>query len=166
MPELSLIRTGTIQVTEPEAQTAQFIELTADIAAAYVSNNTVAASELPSLIKGIFGALANADGPAPAEPQQPAVSVKKSLTPDYLICLEDGRRFKSLRRHLRAKFGLTPEAYRAKWGLPKDYPMVAPAYSEARSNLAKRYGLGQGGRAAAALRTRSNAVETARRPKA
>ncbi|HXQ47053.1 MAG TPA: MucR family transcriptional regulator, partial [Caulobacteraceae bacterium] len=82
----------------------------------------------------------------PAEPPRPAVSIKKSITPDYLICLEDGRRFKSLKRHLRSKYGLSAEAYRAKWGLPKDYPMVAPAYSAARSILAKKIGLGQGAR--------------------
>jgi predicted transcriptional regulator len=139
-----LIRTGTIQVAEPEAQNAQFIELTADIASAYVSNNTLTAGELPSLIKGIFGALTGGLAPEPTEPQEPAVAIKKSITPNYLICLEDGRHFKSLKRHLSSEYGLSPEAYRAKWGLPKDYPMVAPAYSAARSILAKRYGLGQG----------------------
>jgi predicted transcriptional regulator len=145
MPELSLFRTGTIQVAEP-AQKAQLVELTADIASAYVSNNAVAAGELPSLVKAIFGALTSACGPAHAttEAQQPAVPIKKSITAERLICLEDGLGFKSLKRHLSSKYGLSPQDYRAKWGLPKDYPMVAPAYSASRSSLAKRYGLGQG----------------------
>jgi predicted transcriptional regulator len=138
-------------VAETEAQKPQFIELTADIASAYVSKNTVAVGELPSLIKGIFGALTLAGGlaPEPAAPQQPAVPIKKSITPDYLICLEDGRQFKSLKRHLRVHHGMSPEEYRAKWGLPETYSVVAPGYSAARSNLAKRMGLGQGGRGAA-----------------
>jgi len=147
-PGLQSIPERTIQVAEAEAQKAQFIELTADIASAYVSNNAVAAGELPSLIKGIFGALTGTGDPAnePTEPQNPAVPIRKSITPDYLICLDDGRRFKSLKRHLRTKYGLSPDDYRAKWGLPKDYPMVAPTYSAARSSLAKQLGLGQGGR--------------------
>jgi predicted transcriptional regulator len=135
-------------VAETEDGKASSIELTADIASAYVSSNKVAASELPGLIAAIFGALTGAGAQEPAEPQQPAVSIKKSVTPDYLICLEDGRRFKSLKRHLSSKYGLSAEAYRAKWGLAKDYPMVAPAYSAARSSLAKEFGLGQGGRLA------------------
>jgi predicted transcriptional regulator len=127
------------------------IELTADIAAAYVENNTVAASELPALINSIHQALANIETPtAPSEPvKTPAVSIKKSIGDDFLICLEDGRKFKSLKRHLRTKYNLSPEEYRAKWGLPKDYPMVAPSYAKARSDLAKQMGLGQGGRKAA-----------------
>jgi predicted transcriptional regulator len=135
----------------PENQSASLIELTANIASSYVGNNRVIASDLPDLISGIFGALARVDSPLEqaAEPQSPAVSIKKSITDDYLICLEDGRRFKSLKRHLRTKYGLSPEVYRAKWGLAKDYPMVAPAYAAARSNLAKQMGLGQAGRQAA-----------------
>ena len=127
---------------------AGLIELTADIVSAYVGNNTVATSDLPSLIRSIHSALGGVGTPvvAPAEPQMPAVSVKKSLTDDFLICLEDGRKFKSLKRHLRTKYNMSPEDYRAKWGLPKTYPMVAPAYAAARSNLAKQMGLGQGGR--------------------
>jgi predicted transcriptional regulator len=130
---------------------SELIELTADIASAYVENNTVAASELPSLINSIHQALANIGAPAVvAEPARtPAVSIKKSIGDDYLICLEDGRKFKSLKRHLRTKYNLSPDDYRAKWGLPKDYPMVAPAYAAARSQLAKQMGLGQGGRQAA-----------------
>ena len=121
------------------------IELTAEIASAYVANNNVPAPELPNLIKTIFSALTGAESPAPpvvAEPLVPAISIKKSVTDDYVICLEDGRRFKSLKRHLRAKYNLSPEEYRAKWGLPKDYPMVAPEYAKKRSNLAKAIGLG------------------------
>jgi predicted transcriptional regulator len=132
-------------VTETEGGNASSIELTADIASAYVSNNVVAASDLPGLITAIFGALTSVGAEEPAEPQQPAVPIKKSIIPDYLICLEDGRRFKSLKRHLSSKYGLSAEAYRAKWALPKDYPMVAPAYSAARSALARQFGLGQGG---------------------
>jgi predicted transcriptional regulator len=106
-------------------------------------------ADLPALIKQVHSALATVGAPAvePAPaPKEPAVPVKKSITADYLICLEDGRKFKSLKRHLRTKYDMTPEDYRAKWGLPKDYPMVAPNYAEARSNLAKQMGLGQGGR--------------------
>jgi predicted transcriptional regulator len=122
-----------------------------DIVSAYVGNNSVPAAELPALISSIHGALLGLNGPEeakPAEPQAPAVSIKKSIAPDYIICLEDGRKFKSLKRHLRTKYNMTPEEYRTKWNLPKDYPMVAPAYAEARSQLAKQMGLGQGGRQA------------------
>ena len=125
------------------------LSLTADIAAAYVSNNTVAASEVPTVIQTIYralGTLGKSDlQPAP-EARKPAVPVKKSITPEHLVCLEDGRKFKSLKRHLRTKYNMSPEDYRAKWGLPKDYPMVAPNYAKARSELAKQMGLGQGGR--------------------
>jgi predicted transcriptional regulator len=131
-----------------DSQRSELIALTADIASAYVENNTVAAADLPALINSIHQALANIDTPAPApeQPKTPAVSIKKSIGDDYLICLEDGRKFKSLKRHLRSKYNLSPEEYRSKWGLPKDYPMVAPSYAKARSDLAKQMGLGQGGR--------------------
>jgi len=125
------------------------IGLTADIVAAYVGNNSVSANDLGALISSVHSTLngVSAGTSAPAsEPQAPAVSVRKSLTPDFLICLEDGRKFKSLKRHLRTKYDLSPEQYRAKWGLPKDYPMVAPNYAAARSALAVASGLGQGGR--------------------
>ena len=127
---------------------AGLIELTADIVSAYVGNNSVATSDLPGLIRSIHAALGGVGAPVekPAEPQMPAVSIKKSLSDDFLICLEDGRKFKSLKRHLRTKYNMSPEDYRAKWGLPKSYPMVAPAYAAARSELAKKMGLGQGGR--------------------
>jgi MucR family transcriptional regulator, transcriptional regulator of exopolysaccharide biosynthesis len=125
------------------------LELTANIAAAYVGNNTVAQADLPELIANIYRSLASApqggqDGkPASGSELKPAVAVRKSITPDYLICLEDGKKFKSLKRHLRTHYDLSPEQYREKWGLPVDYPMVAPNYAEARSSLAKKIGLGQ-----------------------
>jgi len=128
---------------------AQLVELTADIAAAYLSANTVPAAELPSLIQTIHAALSGVTSGAPApagEPQKPAINVKKSITPDFLISLEDGKKYKSLKRHLRTKYNMTPDDYRSKWGLPKDYPMVAPNYAAARSEMARSMGLGQGGR--------------------
>ena len=131
---------------------SELIEMTADIVSAYVGANTVSASDLPSLIQSVHKALSGVStGVETVEvaPKEPAVSIKKSITPDFLICLEDGRKFKSLKRHLRTKYNLSPEEYRAKWGLAKDYPMVAPSYAAARSNLAKQMGLGQGGRQAA-----------------
>ena len=125
---------------------SNFIELTAEIVSAYVSNNPVPASDMPSLINQVHGALQRISG-APSdtqpEPLKPAVSIKKSITPDYIICLEDGKKFKSLKRHLRTQYNMTPEQYREKWGLPPDYPMVAPNYAAARSQLAKQMGLGQ-----------------------
>jgi predicted transcriptional regulator len=123
-----------------------FIELTAEIVSAYVSNNTVPAAEIPSLINQVYSALARVSGGAgdvSSEPLKPAVSVKKSITPEHIICLEDGKKFKSLKRHLRTQYNMTPEQYREKWGLSPDYPMVAPNYAAARSQLAKQMGLGQ-----------------------
>ena len=132
---------------------SELIDMTAGIVSAYVGGNSVHASDVPALISLVHRSLAALAGDA-AEPEasasrEPAVPVKRSITPDYLICLEDGLRFKSLKRHLRSKYNLSPEDYRARWGLAKDYPMVAPNYAEARSNLAKQMGLGQGGRKAA-----------------
>jgi len=127
----------------------ELLEMTADIVSAYVGNNTVAAEALPSLIANIHAALSGvSNGPVEPEPEpkEPAVPIRKSINADFLICLEDGRKFKSLKRHLRTKYDMSPEDYRAKWGLPKDYPMVAPNYAKARSELAKQMGLGQGGR--------------------
>ena len=123
-----------------------FIELTAQIVSAYVGNNSVAAHDLSVLINQVHGALtrvSSGQSDAPSEPLKPAVSVKKSITPDYIVCLEDGKKFKSLKRHLRTQYDMTPEQYREKWGLPHDYPMVAPNYAAARSHLAKQMGLGQ-----------------------
>ena len=124
------------------------IDLTATVVAAFVSNNAIPVAELPVLISSVHAAIAksvNGGTTVDDEPEalKPAVSIKKSLTSDYIICLEDGKKFKSLKRHLAAHYDLTPDEYRAKWGLPADYPMVAPAYAEARSNLAKQMGLGQ-----------------------
>ena len=113
---------------------------------AYLSNNPTPASEIPGLISQIHAALMRVSTgriETPLEPAKPAVSVKKSMTPDYLVCLEDGKRFKSLKRHLRTQYNMTPEQYRDKWSLPADYPMVAPNYAVARSQLAKKMGLGQ-----------------------
>jgi predicted transcriptional regulator len=123
-----------------------YIELTAQIVSAYVSNNTVPAAEIPGLISQVHTALARVSGKSgdvPAEPLKPAVSVKKSITPEYIICLEDGKKFKSLKRHLRTQYNMTPEQYREKWSLGAEYPMVAPNYAAARSQLAKQMGLGQ-----------------------
>jgi predicted transcriptional regulator len=125
--------------------------LTAEIVSAHVSNNPVSISDLPNLIQDVYRTLANMGQPAPppAEKPQPAVPIKKSITPEYLICLEDGRKLKMLKRHLKTAFNLSPDQYREKWGLPADYPMVAPNYTKHRSSLAKKIGLGtkpRGGR--------------------
>jgi predicted transcriptional regulator len=131
---------------EDNLEKTELVELTAEIVSAYVSNNTVVASDLPSVIQNVFDALSRASsttGQASREELRPAVPIKKSVTPEYIICLEDGKKFKSLKRHLRTHYNLTPEDYREKWGLPHDYPMVAPNYAAARSDLAKRMGLGQ-----------------------
>jgi predicted transcriptional regulator len=123
------------------------IELTADVVAAYVKNNPVPVSALPDLIASVAASLNGlVNGAAPAEvvePQKPAVPIKKSVTPDYIISLEDGKRFKSLKRHLKTSYSMTPDEYRAKWNLPSDYPMVAPNYAATRSALAKSLGLGR-----------------------
>ena len=122
------------------------IELAAEIVSAYVSNNTVASAEIPNLIGQVYSALLRVSSgqvTAPSEPLKPAVPVKRSITAEHIVCLEDGKKFKSLKRHLRTQYGMTPEQYREKWGLPPDYPMVAPNYAAARSQLAKQMGLGQ-----------------------
>jgi predicted transcriptional regulator len=132
--------TDTLPGAEPK-----FTELAADIVSAYVAKNSVRPADLPELIAAVHGALRNLANPAAKEAAPkltPPVNPKKSITPDHLISLEDGRRYKSLRRHLRGR-GLTPEQYRAKWGLPHDYPMVAPNYAKTRSELAKKLGLGR-----------------------
>jgi predicted transcriptional regulator len=132
-------------MTENE-KNAGTIELTADVISAYVSNNPVPVSELPSLIAQVHQSLVgltNGSATEPVEKLVPAVPIKKSVTPDYIVCLDDGKKFKSLKRHLKTTFGITPEEYRVKWNLPSDYPMVAPAYAAARSALAKQMGLGR-----------------------
>jgi predicted transcriptional regulator len=126
--------------------TVDLLALAAEIVSAYVSNNSVPAADLPALIQTVQATLAkSANGhiEKPVEALVPAVPIKKSVTPDYIVCLEDGKKFKSLKRHLRATYAMTPEQYRTKWALPADYPMVAPNYAKARSELAKSMGLGQ-----------------------
>ena len=120
------------------------LRMTADVAAAYVSNNTLPASQLNDVIKTIYASLMALERPEamPTNGQKPMVPVKKSVTPDYIVCLEDGKKLKMLKRHLRTAYGMTPEEYRMKWSLPADYPMVAPNYAEQRSSLAKKIGLG------------------------
>lgn len=137
----------------------EFVDMTAEIVAAYVGNNPIAPADLPSVIKDVYVALSSVtSAPQEVEPLNPAVPVKRSVTPDYIICLEDGKRFKSLKRHLNTHYGLSPEEYRAKWGLPADYPMVAPNYAKARSTLAKEMGLGRK-RSAAPRRPRKAAAK-------
>jgi predicted transcriptional regulator len=134
-------------------QKLSVIEMAADIVSAYVGKNAVQPDQLPDIIRQVHGALTSvASGASDTPPAklEPAVPIRRSIQPDHLICLEDGRKFKSLKRHLRTKYDLSPEQYREKWGLPKDYPMVAPSYAASRSELAKSMGLGQGGRKAAA----------------
>lgn len=123
--------------------------LTADIVSAHVSSNSVSSAELPGLISSVFASLSELGepaAPAPEERRVPAVSVRSSIKPDYIVCLEDGKRFKMLKRHLMTDYGMTPDDYRTKWGLAADYPMVAPNYAEQRRVLAKQIGLGTKGR--------------------
>jgi predicted transcriptional regulator len=132
-------------MTDATEMQETFITLTADIVAAHVSNNSVAVSDLPTLISNVHTALAALGGPvvAPAVKQDPAVSIRSSIKPDYVVCLEDGKKLKMLKRHLMTHYGMTPDDYRAKWGLASDYPMVAPNYAEQRRTLAVAIGLGR-----------------------
>lgn len=121
----------------------KLVELTSEVVAAYLSSNQVPAGDVPAVIADVYGSLSNlGKEPMKAEPLKPPVSIKRSITPDYLISLEDGKQYKSLKRHLAGR-GMTPEDYRTKWGLPRDYPMVAPSYAAQRSELAKKMGLGR-----------------------
>ncbi len=123
----------------------EILKLTSEIVAAYVGNNPVPVSEIPAMIKSVhvtLGGLANSQGEG-AGAHKPAVSIKRSITPEHIICLEDGKKLKMLKRYLRSNYSLTPEEYRAKWGLPADYPMVAPNYAKQRSEFAKKIGLGR-----------------------
>lgn len=124
---------------------SSLLELTTELVAAFVSNNAVSAADLPSLITNVYQTLGSLDTEQEPEPEPlvPVVAVKKSITPDYIICLEDGKKLKMLKRHLNRAYGMTPEEYRERWGLPSDYPMVAPNYSKKRSSLAKDNGLGR-----------------------
>jgi predicted transcriptional regulator len=130
---------------EQQLETSELLTLTSEIVASHVSNNTVAVTDLPNLIAQVYGALHNLSGPPepPKEELRPAVPIKKSVTDDYIVCLEDGKKMKMLKRHLSTAYGMTPEQYREKWGLTADYPMVAPSYSLKRQRLAKENGLGR-----------------------
>ena len=130
---------------EESSRQQELLSLTTEVVAAFVGNNTIGVGDIPDLISGIYQALST-PGQAeekPAEAPVPAVPIKKSVTPDFLVCLEDGRKLKMLKRHLATRYNLTPDEYRRRWGLPKDYPMVAPAYAAMRSELAKQTGLGR-----------------------
>lgn len=131
----------------PKAAEDELLRMTAEVVSAYVSNNTLPTAQLADVIQAVYNSLRGLETPAPEahpEPLKPAVPIRKSVTPEYLICLEDGKRLKMLKRHLRSTYNLSPDEYRAKWGLQPDYPMVAPKYAEQRSEFAKRIGLGRG----------------------
>ncbi len=141
------------------------LDLTARIVSAHVSKNPVAVDALPGLIQAVYRSLSTAGDtePPPAPAQTPAVPIKKSVFPDYIVCLEDGKKLKMLKRHLQTSYGMSPDAYRAKWGLPRDYPMVAPNYAATRSGLAKQIGLG---RKAATPAAEPAEAKPARKPRA
>jgi predicted transcriptional regulator len=131
----------------PKLAEEELLRMTADVVAAYVSNNTLPTAQLGEVINAVYSSLRGLEvrgAEPPAEPMKPAVPIRKSITPDYLICLEDGKKLKMLKRHLRSTYHMTPDEYRAKWGLGPDYPMVAPKYAEQRSEFAKKIGLGRG----------------------
>jgi predicted transcriptional regulator len=124
----------------------EVLRMAVDIVSAYVGNNIVAADQVPEVITSVFSSLSSLDGNQSkhaAEPPKPAISVRRSINPDYIVCLEDGKKLKMLKRHLRAAYNMTPDEYRTKWGLPSDYPMVAPNYASQRSEFAKKIGLGR-----------------------
>jgi predicted transcriptional regulator len=134
-------------ITTAKIADEELLRMTADVVAAYVSNNSLPTQQLGEVISTVYASLRSLDGQkveAAAEPLKPAVPIRKSITPDYLVCLEDGKKLKMLKRHLRSTYGMTPDDYRAKWSLPADYPMVAPNYAEQRSAFAKKIGLGRG----------------------
>ena len=136
-----------VESAAPKAAEDELLRMTADVVSAYVSNNTLATGQLADVIHAVYNSLRGLEGQAaepPPEPLKPAVPIRKSITPDYLVCLEDGKRLKMLKRHLRSTYNMTPDEYRAKWGLAPDYPMVAPKYAEQRSEFAKKIGLGRG----------------------
>ena len=145
-----------------ESSEFDLTSLTADIVSAYVAHNAIASDKLPDFIGSVYSALSRASVQS-IEPEKvelkPAISVKKSVTPDYIVCLEDGKKFKSLKRHLKTHYDMSPEEYREKWGLPHDYPMVAPSYAAARSDLAKNMGLGRRGTAVAAAQPEVSTAE-------
>lgn len=129
-----------------DAQNPQLLSMTSEIVSAYVGHNALPADQVPNVIRTVYGALSRVGGEVEVEetkPQKPAVPVRRSVTPDYIVCLEDGKKLKMLRRHLRTAYNMSPEEYRAKWNLAADYPMVAPNYAKARSKFAKQIGLGR-----------------------
>jgi predicted transcriptional regulator len=133
--------------TAPKVAEDELLKMTAEVVSAYVSNNTLATGQLGDVIQAVYNSLRLLEGQAaepPAEPLKPAVPIRKSVTPEFLVCLEDGKKLKMLKRHLRSTYNLTPDEYRAKWGLAQDYPMVAPKYAAQRSEFAKKIGLGRG----------------------
>lgn len=145
-----------------EGRKADLLKLTSDIVTAYVGKNSVALNQVPELIRTVYSSLGSLTrpvgtptAPAGAEAGKPAVPVKKSITPEYLVCLEDGKKLKMLKRHLRTVYNMTPEQYRTKWNLSSDYPMVAPKYAEQRSVFAKKIGLGKGAAGRPAKKARS-----------
>ena len=137
------------KMTEENDQTLasnDLLRMSVEIVSAYVSNNPIAATQVPDVINTVYGALNSINGQTvseSAEAQKPAVSIRRSINPDHIVCLEDGKKLKMLKRHLRAAYGMSPDEYRAKWGLPSDYPMVAPNYALQRSAFAKQIGLGR-----------------------
>src|SRR3984893_12237950 len=138
----------------PKMAEDELLRMTTEVVAAYVRNNTLSTGQLGDVIHAVYNSLRSLDGQvaeAPAEVLKPAVPIRKSITPEYLVCLEDGKKLKMLKRHLRSTYGMTPDEYRAKWGLPSDYPMVAPTYAEQRSAFAKKIGLGRTGSRVAGL---------------
>jgi predicted transcriptional regulator len=149
----------------PKAPDDDLLRMTADVVAAYVSNNTLATGQLGDVIHAVYNSLRSLEGQpveTPSEPLKPAVAVRKSITPEYLVCLEDGKKLKMLKRHLRSTYNMTPDEYRTKWGLPQDYPMVAPKYAEQRSEFAKKIGLGRGTGRQSAPRSSAAAPAAAR----
>ena len=132
-----------VEKVDPKMDPNELLTLTTDIVASHVANNSVAVADIPHLIQQVYSALAGVGSAwGAAERPNPAVSIKRSITPDYVICLEDGKKLKMLKRHLKTRYNLSPDEYRKRWGLPADYPMVAPNYAKQRSALAKKIGLG------------------------
>ena len=135
------------EAVAPKLAEEELLRMTADVVSAYVSNNTLPTAQLAEIINAVYGSLKGLEGQVvqpPPEPVKPAVPIRKSVTPEFLICLEDGKKLKMLKRHLRSTYNMTPDEYRAKWGLAQDYPMVAPNYAARRSEFAKKIGLGRG----------------------
>jgi predicted transcriptional regulator len=135
------------ETVTPKIADEELLRMTADVVAAYVGNNTLPTAQLGEVINAVYSSLKSLEGPVAQvqpEPLKPAVPIRKSVTPEFIICLEDGKRLKMLKRHLRSTYNMTPDEYRTKWGLAPDYPMVAPNYAERRSEFAKKIGLGRG----------------------